>query len=125
VPWVIAAGIVAALALIFIFGVGFAQQWGAPQWGPLAEWVAGTATFAAVAAALWQAVLARRASIGEPKSLVAQVLTGTVGRLTGTLNRESVGRGFEPRPPRVRDARKICHALHTPSKPTVDSLRQH
>ena len=34
-----------------------------------------------------------------PKFLVAQVLTGMLGWLTGTLNRESVGRGFEPRPP--------------------------
>jgi hypothetical protein len=63
--WLIAAGIAAALALVFIFGVGFAQEWGAPQWGPLAEWVAGTATFAAVAAALWQAVLARHASLRQ------------------------------------------------------------
>lgn len=61
-PWLIATGIVAALALILILGVGVGQGWGAPQWGPVAEWVAGAATFAAVAAALWQAVLARRAS---------------------------------------------------------------
>jgi hypothetical protein len=30
-----------------------------------------------------------------PKFLVAQVLTGMLGWLTGTLNRESVGRGFD------------------------------
>ena len=28
-PWVIAGGIVAALALIFLLGVGYGQQWGA------------------------------------------------------------------------------------------------
>jgi hypothetical protein len=47
-----------------------------------------------------------------PKFLVAQVLTGMFGRLTRTLNRESVGRGFEPRPPHVITAgRWLARAL--------------
>ena len=47
-----------------------------------------------------------------PKVLVAQVLTGMFGRLTRTLNRESVGRGFEPRPPHVITAgRWLARAL--------------
>jgi hypothetical protein len=33
---------------------------------------------------------------------------------------KSVGRGFEPRPPPIRDARRIFHALHTPSTPTAE-----
>jgi hypothetical protein len=58
----IAAGIGAALALIFLLGVGYGQQWGAPQWGPLAEWIAGAATFAAVVVALKQSIDAQRES---------------------------------------------------------------
>lgn len=41
-------------------------------------------------------------SIGGPKFLVAQAFTGPFGWLTRTLNRESVGRGFESRPAHVR-----------------------
>jgi len=51
-PWAIAGGIVAALALIFVLGVGFGSAWGAEQWGPLAAWLAGAATFGAVIVAL-------------------------------------------------------------------------
>lgn len=36
--WSIVVGIVAALALIFLLGVGCGQQLGATQWGPLAAW---------------------------------------------------------------------------------------
>ena len=59
-PWVIVVGIVAALALIFLVGVGYGQQWGAEQWGPLAAWIAGAATFGAVVVALRQARVAQR-----------------------------------------------------------------
>jgi len=59
-PWVLAGGIVAALALIFVLGVGYGQQWGAPQWGPLAEWIAGAATFGAVVVALREAARGQR-----------------------------------------------------------------
>jgi hypothetical protein len=59
-PWLIAIGVVGALALVFLLGAGVGQEWGAPQWGPLAEWVAGTATFAAVVVALQQSAHARR-----------------------------------------------------------------
>lgn len=59
-PWLIVTGIVAALSLIFLLGFGVGGQWGAPQWGPLAEWLAGAATFAAVVVALQQSAQARR-----------------------------------------------------------------
>jgi hypothetical protein len=42
-------------------------------------------------------------SIGGAKFLVAQAFAGPFGWLTRTLNRKSVGRGFEPRPPHFRD----------------------
>lgn len=59
-PWLIIIGIVGALALVFLLGAGVGQEWGAEQWGPLAAWVAGAATFAAVVVALQQSVHARR-----------------------------------------------------------------
>ncbi|BBU21820.1 hypothetical protein PFJ02_21235 [Mycobacterium xenopi] len=58
-PWLIVTGIVGALALIFLLGAGVGAQWGAPQWGPLAEWLAGIATLAAVVVALRESIRAR------------------------------------------------------------------
>jgi hypothetical protein len=58
--WSIVVGVVAALALIFLLGVGYGQQWGAEQWGPVAAWLSGALTLAAVAIALRQAGIARR-----------------------------------------------------------------
>lgn len=60
-PWLIVTGIIVALGVIFVLGVGYGQQWGAPQWGPLAEWVAGAATFGAVVVALREAARGQRA----------------------------------------------------------------
>jgi hypothetical protein len=59
-PWLIVVPIVGALAFVFFLGVGVEQEWGAEQWGPVAAWLAGAATFAAVVVALWQANIARR-----------------------------------------------------------------
>jgi hypothetical protein len=59
--WQIVGGIVGALALIFLLGVGYGQEWGAPQWGPLASWVAGALTFGAVVVALREAGRSQRA----------------------------------------------------------------
>jgi len=59
-PWLIVVGIVGALALVFLLGAGVGQEWGAEQWGPVAAWVAGAATLAAVVVALRQAILAQR-----------------------------------------------------------------
>jgi hypothetical protein len=61
--WLIATGIVVVLALIFFVGFGVGQQWGGPQWGPLAEWIAGAATLAAVILALRESFRARRDSM--------------------------------------------------------------
>lgn len=61
--WLIATGIVVVLALIFFVGFGAGQQWGAPQWGPLAAWLAGAATFAAVVVALRESFRAQRESM--------------------------------------------------------------
>jgi hypothetical protein len=60
-PWAIAGGVVAALALIFVLGVGYGSAWGAEQWGPLAAWIAGAATFGAVIVALREAARSQRA----------------------------------------------------------------
>ena len=51
----------AALALGFLLGVGYGSAWGAGQWGPLAAWVAGAATFGAVVVALREASRSQRA----------------------------------------------------------------
>lgn len=59
----IVAGIVGALTLVFLVGGGVGQEWGAEQWGPVAAWVSGAATLAAVGVALWQASVARRGSM--------------------------------------------------------------
>lgn len=48
----IAAGILGGLALTFVLGFGVRAKWGSPQWGPLADWLAGAATFGAVVVAL-------------------------------------------------------------------------
>jgi hypothetical protein len=60
-PWSIVVGVVAALALIFVLGVGYGQQWGASEWGPLSAWIAGAATFGAVVLALREAARSQRA----------------------------------------------------------------
>jgi hypothetical protein len=60
-PWLlIALGIVAVAIGIFGFGFGFGQQWGAAQWGPMSEWLAGAFTFGAVVVALRQAAIAQQ-----------------------------------------------------------------
>jgi hypothetical protein len=59
-PWLIVIGIVGALALVFLLGAGVGQEWGAEQWGPVAAWLAGAATLAAVVVALRQAGIAQR-----------------------------------------------------------------
>ena len=59
----IAVGVVVVLALVSFVGFGVGQQWGAPQWRPLAEWLAGAATFAAVVVALRESFRARRESM--------------------------------------------------------------
>ena len=61
--WLIVACISVTLSLIFLLGVGYGQQWGANQWGPVAAWVSGAATLAAVVVALRQASIARRESM--------------------------------------------------------------
>lgn len=61
-PLLIVVGVVIALTLIFVLGVGAGQEWGASQWGPVATWVSGALTLAAVIVALRQAALARRDS---------------------------------------------------------------
>ncbi|BBX44712.1 hypothetical protein GCM10009641_26970 [Mycobacterium cookii] len=66
--WLAALGTVGALALIFFLGVGYGQEWGAPQWGPLAEWLAGGFTFAAVVVALRAAIYAQRESARAERS---------------------------------------------------------
>jgi hypothetical protein len=61
--WPIVIGVVATLALIFIAGVGFGQEWGAEQWGPVAAWLWGALTLAAVVVALRQATVAQRQAV--------------------------------------------------------------
>ena len=54
----IVAGIVGALALVFLLGAGVGQEWGANQWGPVAAWLSGAVTLAALIVALRQANIA-------------------------------------------------------------------
>lgn len=49
-----------ALLLILAMGSGVGAHWGASQFGPLSEWVAGIVTAAAVVVALRQAIIAQR-----------------------------------------------------------------
>lgn len=71
--WLIAAGTIGASALIFIAGAGVGQQWGAEQWGPVAAWLSGGLTLAAVVVALRQAIIAQRqAAIAQQQADDAQ-----------------------------------------------------
>ncbi len=47
----------------FLVDYGLLRNWGANQWGPVAAWLAGALTLAAVVIALWQADNARRESM--------------------------------------------------------------
>jgi hypothetical protein len=58
--WLIITGIIVALVMIFLLGVGRGQQWGADQWGPVAAWLSGALTLAAVVVALLQSRTAQR-----------------------------------------------------------------
>lgn len=62
-PWSIVTVIIVALGMVFLLGVGYGQQWGASQWGPVAAWLSGALTLAAVVVALRQANIARRESM--------------------------------------------------------------
>lgn len=53
-PWVIAGGIVVALGVIFLLGVGYGQQWGADQWAALGTCVGAVVAIAAAVFAGWQ-----------------------------------------------------------------------
>jgi hypothetical protein len=75
--WLIVTGIIGALGVIFVLGVGYGQQWGASQWGPFAAWLSGAATLAAVVVALRQADIARRESMD---SQVARLVDHEVSR---------------------------------------------
>ena len=59
--WVTVTSLLTGLALGVVVGYGFAQRWGAAQWGPFAEWFAGVATFSAVVVALREAARGQRA----------------------------------------------------------------
>lgn len=59
--WSIIVGIIVALGMIFLLGVGCGQQWAANQWGPFAAWLSGAATFGAVFVALREAARSQRA----------------------------------------------------------------
>jgi hypothetical protein len=61
--WLIVTGIVVALGLIFLLGLGYGQRWGANQWGPVAAWLSGALTLAAVVAALHQSRIAQRQAV--------------------------------------------------------------
>lgn len=84
-PWAIAGGVAAALALIFLLGVGFGQQWGADQWGPLAAWVAGAATFGAVVVALREAARSQRARAVDHEISRRRECIAALGELWGAL----------------------------------------
>jgi hypothetical protein len=72
--WLIITGIVGALALVFLAGAGFGQQWGAQQWGPVAAWLSSALTLAAVVVALRQAAVAQR------QAVIAQAQADTARR---------------------------------------------
>lgn len=72
-PWLIVIGILGVLALVLLLGAGVGQEWGAAQWGPVASWLAGFLTLAAVVAALYQARIAQRqAEIAQRQAEIAQ-----------------------------------------------------
>jgi hypothetical protein len=74
--WPIIVGLVGVGAVVFFTGVGFGQQWGAPQWGPFSEWVAGGLTLAAVVVALRESLRGQRESLKAQRSrLVDHELT--------------------------------------------------
>jgi hypothetical protein len=83
--WLIVTGIIVALGVIFVLGVGFGQQWGAPQWGPLAEWIAGAATFGAVVVALREAGRSQRAREIDHEISRRRECIKALGELWGAL----------------------------------------
>lgn len=64
-PWWTAYALVAVVPFVLVFGLW--SRWGAAQWGDVATWLSGMSTFAAVAVALRQTVLARKASAAAIK----------------------------------------------------------
>lgn len=84
-PWLIVTGVIAALGVIFVLGVGYGQQWGAPQWGPLASWIAGAATFGAVVVALREARRGHLARLVDHEVSRRRECIKTLGDLWGAL----------------------------------------
>jgi hypothetical protein len=57
------SGVVLAMVLAGFFGFGVTRRWGADQWGPFSEWVAGALTLAAVVVALRESLRGQRESL--------------------------------------------------------------
>lgn len=91
--WMTVTGIVGALVLIFCFGFGVGQRWGASQWGPLAEWVAGLLTFAAVAVALRESMRGQRARRVDHEIARRRECLKALGDVWGALMQ--IGMDFE------------------------------
>jgi len=61
--WLAVVGVIALLAVIFAVGFGFGERWGAPQWGPFSEWLAGGLTLNAVVVALRESLRGQRSRL--------------------------------------------------------------
>jgi hypothetical protein len=71
--WVIVGCFGGGLALGSFVAYGLMGRWGAEQWGPVASWLAGALTLAAVVAALRQAGIAQQqAGIAQRESMRLQ-----------------------------------------------------
>lgn len=77
--------IIVTLGLIFLLGIGYGQQWGADQWGPLAAWLAGAATFGAVVVALREAARSQRAREVDYEISRRRECIGALGDLWGAM----------------------------------------
>ncbi|MCS4257997.1 hypothetical protein SAMN02799641_05878 [Rhodococcus erythropolis] len=121
---------IAALFLGMLLGWSFSDGWGATQWGPLASWFAGVATFAAVAIALWQTQLSRRDArqakldaarrLRQEQTRHAIELRGANERLDRELNAQRRHQQLISIPPIWDAISEIAH----PTQKTISQLKR-
>jgi hypothetical protein len=111
--WLTSTGVIAALAIAFAVGYGFGHGWGAPQWGPFAEWFAGVLTLFAVVVALRESLRGqrsrlvdhelsrRRENLAAQSDLWAAIAKMTISTVAFRVYFENLPPTFDPNVPRT------------------------
>lgn len=81
------SGVLFAMVLAGFLGYGVAQRWGAGQWGPFSEWVAGALTLAAVVVALRESFRGERARRVDHEVSRRRECIDTLSELWGGVSR--------------------------------------